>query len=447
VINGARAYGRGGLGAVWGAKNLKAVAVRDGSGLSTRNGERFKLQVEGLRKRLRENPQTRRGGPWNTFGTMMTLGVTQAAGTLPTLNWQENVFQGAAAIQADAFKPLITGTTACFGCPIACGRTARVRIDGVDTITAGPEYETLYAFGPNLGVADPAVLVRANHLCADYGLDTISTGVIIGFAMECAQKGLLPDGPAVCFGDGKAALAAIPAIAGGTSSWSQLANGVKKASASIPGSSPWAMHVKGLELPGYDPRGMKGQALCYAVADRGGCHLRSSTLGPELLGVPSGYDRLSYEGRAELIDAMQLTKIIYNTLPVCLFAGAEIHPEDGAEAVSAVLGLDLTVDDLLKTARRTRTLIRLFNVREGFARADDTLPDRLFDEPTTRGPSSGEIVDRGAFERMLTAYYDAVGWSIKTGIPKDESVACLGLKVDAGNRIPPCCGKLMEILD
>ena len=188
------------------------------------------------------------------------------------------------------------------------------------------------------------------------------------------------------------------------------------------------MHVKGLELPGYDPRGMKGQALCYAVADRGGCHLRSSTLGPELLGSPSGYDRLSYAGRADLIARMQLDKIAFNTLPVCLFAGSEISLADGAEAASAVLGLDVTAGSLLETARRTRTLIRLFNVREGFGRTDDTLPDRLFDEPSIRGPSGGETVDRGEFQRMLTAYYDRVGWDPETGVPSPETVSRLGLQ-------------------
>jgi aldehyde:ferredoxin oxidoreductase len=245
--------------------------------------------------------------------------------------------------------------------------------------------------------------------------------------MECQAHGLLPDGPALSFGNGRAVLKAIPAMALGRPGYELLAGGVKKASESIPGSAELAIHVKGLELPGYDPRGMKGQSLCYALSDRGGCHLRSSTLGPELLGHPQGHDRLSYEGKADLIARMQLDKIVFNILPMCLFAGSELNLKDGAAAASAIMGRHLTVDDLLDVAKRTRTLIRLFNAREGFGRADDTLPNRLFDAPSTQGPSSAETVDRTKFERLLTEYYNLVGWEPRTGIPTAETVAALGL--------------------
>jgi aldehyde:ferredoxin oxidoreductase len=428
VMNGRRAYGRGGLGAVWGSKNLKAVVVRDGIGVKPKDETGFKEQIGGIRKRLKENPMTRRGGAWNTFGTMMTLGVTQETGTLPTRNWRENSFDESESVQAEAFQPLLTGATACFSCPIACGRTAKVCVEGTEYITEGPEYETMYAFGPNCGIDDPKVLVAANDLCAKYGLDTISTGVSLSFAMECTEKGLLSEGiPSITSGDGRAVLKAIPAIAQNQSGYALLARGVKRASEAIPGSDALAIHVKGLELPGYDPRGMKGQALCYALADRGGCHLRSSTLGPELLGRPPGYDRLAYDGKADLIAQLQLEKIVFNMIPLCLFAGSEITIEDGAEAVSAVTGRNVTEENLLEAANRTRALIRLFNAREGFDRSDDTLPDRLFDEPSTRGHSCGETVDRAVFERLLTDYYAVVGWHPETGIPTAETVAKLGL--------------------
>lgn len=136
---------------------------------------------------------------------------------------------------------------------------------------------------------------------------------------------------------------------------------------------------------------------------------------------------MSYEGKADLIARMQLDKIVFNILPMCLFAGSELNLKDGAAAASAVMGRHLTVDDLLDAAKRTRTLIRLFNAREGFGRADDTLPDRLFDAPSTQGPSSAETVDRTEFERLLTEYYNLVGWEPRTGIPTAETVAALGL--------------------
>jgi aldehyde:ferredoxin oxidoreductase len=302
-----------------------------------------------------------------------------------------------------------------------------VSLEGDRRTTEAPEYETIYAFGPNCGVDDPEVIIAANELCAQYGLDTISTGVALSFAMECRQRGLWPDGPDIHFGDGPALLEAIESLARRRPGYRELADGVRKAARGLPGGSELAIQVKGLELPGYDPRGMKGQALCYALADRGGCHLRSSTLGPELLGHPEGYDRLEYNGKAELIARMQLDKILFNTLPVCLFGGAEIKIEDGLAAAVAMTGRGLTYDQLRQTAERIRTLIRMFNAREGLDRRRDTLPQRLFDQPSTHGPSRGETVDRDKFEQLLTEYYRLVGWDPDTGLPTDETKARLGL--------------------
>lgn len=421
VINGGRAFGRGGIGAVFGAKNLKAVAVVDGERIEPKQKDRFEAVVKDLRRRLREHPSTRPGGDWNRYGTRMTLALTRITGTLPTLNWQENGLEASAAMEAEGFEPLILRSRACLGCPIACSRVSRAEVGGRRFETEGPEYETIYAFGPNLGIDQPEVVVAADHLCSDYGLDTISTGVTIGMAMECRQRGLLPEsgieGVDLTFGDGAATLEAIERIAYRRGLGDLLARGAQRAAEEIPGAAGLAMTVKGLELPGYDPRGMKGQSLTYALADRGGCHLRSSTLGPELMGHPPGHDRKGYEGKAELIDSLQLDKIVFNTLPVCLFAGVVIRAEDGAEAASALTGHKITVEGLRSLARTTRDLIRRINGREGFGRENDTLPARLFEEGSTRGASRDEVVDHGRFLSMLEAYYRRVGWSEETGNP------------------------------
>lgn len=422
VINGGRAFGRGGIGAVFGAKNLKAVAVVDGERIEPAQKDRFETVVKGVRRRLREHPSTKPGGDWNRYGTRMTLALTRITGSLPHLNWQENGLEASAALEAEAFEPLILRSAGCLGCPIACSRISRAEVRGRPYETEGPEYETIYAFGPNLGIYRPEIVVAADHLCSAYGLDTISTGVTIGMAMECRERGLLLPGSGdeagdLTFGDGAATLEAIQRIAYRRGVGDLLARGARSAAEEIPGAAGLSMTVKGLELPGYDPRGMKGQSLTYALADRGGCHLRSSTLGPELMGHPPGHDRKGYEGKAELVEQLQLDKIVFNTLPVCLFAGIVIRAEDGAGAASALTGHEVTVEGLRSVARTTRDLIRRINAREGFGSKDDTLPARLFEEGSTRGASRDEVVDHGRFLAMREAYYRRVGWDPETGNP------------------------------
>ena len=196
----------------------------------------------------------------------------------------------------------------------------------------------------------------------------------------------------------------------------------------IEGSSRFAIHVKGLELPGYDPRGMKGQGLTYAVSDRGGCHVRSNTLRTELLGLPEPIDRYAYENKAEMVRNLQLGYATFDCIISCLFGAFAIMPEDYADAISAETGWPITPEKLRTIAERAWNLSRLFNVREGFSRAQDTLPERLFAESSTAGPSKGQKVDRQAFEKMLDEYYEAAGWDKTTGIPTEIKLEELGIK-------------------
>jgi aldehyde:ferredoxin oxidoreductase len=207
-----------------------------------------------------------------------------------------------------------------------------------------------------------------------------------------------------------------------------LSDGVKIASEKIKGSSAFTMHVKGLELPGYDPRGMKGQGLTYALSDRGGCHLRSNTIRPELLGIPQPTDRYAYEGKPQMIRGLQLNGAAFNCLIACFFGTYGISLQDYAEAVSAVTGWSVTLDELRMIAERAWNLTRLFNVREGFGRKDDTLPERLFTEASTKGPSKGQVVGREAFEKMLDEYYEITGWDKRTGVPTPGKLVELGLE-------------------
>jgi aldehyde:ferredoxin oxidoreductase len=432
VLNDRRAYGRGGTGAVMGSKNLKAVAVVGPGELSFSDRERFRELTNRTRGRISEHPFVGKTGAFAKAGTMATLDLTQETGTLPTRNWTENTSPRAQEINADAFLALAVRQQACWACPIGCSRETRATLHGRETLTEGPEYETMYAFGTNCDVHDPAVIIRADRLCDDYGLDAISCGAAIGFAMECFEAGLLSpeetEGLALRFGDGDTLLRAVDLIAAREGIGRLLGEGVKRASERIRGSEGRAVHVKGLELPGYDPRGMKGQGLSYAVSDRGGCHLRSNTLRTELLGLPKPIDRYGYEEKAAMVRELQLTYATLDSLIGCVFGAFAVTMEDYAEAVAAATGFAVGPAELRKVGERAWNLSRLFNVREGFGRKDDTLPPRLFTEPSTSGPSKGEVVERAAFERMLDEYYGVVGWDPQTGVPLPAKLAELELE-------------------
>ncbi len=430
IINEKRAHGRGGAGAVMGSKNLKAVVARGDRKVRLANEAAFKEVVRRCREKTAAHPVTGKGGHFPKMGTMSTVELTQKTGTLPTRNWQENTFEFAERIEGEAFLRYAVQPRSCFACPIGCSRDTRANVRGVEYVTEGPDYETIYAFGSNCGISDPEVIIAADRLCDDYGMDTISCGVAIGFAMECAEKGLLPKevaGLDVGFGRPEALLALIPLIAEreGVGRW--LSEGVKRASDRIPGSSAFAMHVKGLELPGYDPRGMKGQSLTYAVADRGGCHVRSNTLRTELLGIPQPIDRYVYEDKAEMVRILQLNNSAYDCIIACLFGSFAVTPDDYAEAISAGTGWDVSRKELMMVAERAWNVTRMFNVREGFRREHDTLPDRLFTQVSTDGPSKGQRVDRLSFEKMLDEYYEVAGWDKETGVPTHEKLTELGL--------------------
>ena len=431
IVNKGRCYGRGGAGAVMGSKNLKAVVLRGNQTIRSRDEAGFKAVVDRCRKKIAAHPLVGKEGVFPKVGTMMTLDLTQETGTLPTRNWQENTSEHASDINADAFVKHIIQPQTCYACPIGCSRKTTAITNDREYVAAGPEYETMYSFGSNCDIKEPEVIIAADKICTDYGLDTISCGVVIGFAMECSEKGLITSnntgGIDLTFGSGDALIGCLDLIGRREGIGQILAEGVKRASGQIEGSSGFAMHVKGLELPGYDPRGMKGQALTYAVADRGGCHLRSSTLKTEIIGIPRLYDRYAYDEKAGMVRELQLNNATYNCLIACLFGTFALSLEDYAEALSTLMDAPITVEELRSMGERALNLARLFNSREGFSRRDDTLPARLFSQAATRGPSKGEVVDRDAFEKMLVEYYQCMGWDKRTGQPTEEKLKELGI--------------------
>ncbi len=432
IITEKRAYGRGGAGAVMGSKNLKAVAIKGDGKASIADQKAYREIEKRCRSNIAEHRLTKRGGVFPSVGTWMTVELTQNTGTLPTRNWQENTFEHAGEINGDAFKRYETRSRACVGCPIGCSRDTKALVGGIEFVTEGPDYETIFAFGSNCEIKDPRIIIAADKLCDEYGLDTISCGGVIGFAMECLERGLIKKkdtgGIDLSFGNGDALLEVIHLIARREGIGRLLSEGVKIASEHIEGSPPFAMHVKGLELPGYDPRGMKGQGLTYALSDRGGCHVRSNTIRTELLGIPQAFDQYAYEGKPTMVRELQMDYATYDCLIACIFGALAITLRDYADAVAAITGWPFTQEELRLIAERAWNLTRLFNVREGFTRNDDTLPERLFSEASSRGPSKSQIMDKAIFEKMLDEYYEMVGWDKRTGKPEKEKLKELGIE-------------------
>ncbi len=426
IVNNGRCYGRGGAGAVMGSKNLKAVVLKGNMPVEMADEAGFKEVVSRCRKKTAAHPLSGREGVFPKVGTMWTLDLTQETGTLPTRNWQENTSEHATDISADAFVKHIIKPKTCYACPIGCSRETSAVKNGIEYVTEGPEYETMYSFGSNCDIKEPEVVIAADKLSTDYGMDTISCGAVIGFAMECYEKGLISSqdaaGMDLVFGNGDALIECIHQIGKREGLGEILAEGVMRASGKIDGSTDFAIHVKGLELPGYDPRGMKGQALTYAVSDRGGCHLRSNTLRTEIIGKPRAYDRYVYDEKAEMIRELQLHYATTNCMIACVFGTFAISVEDYADALSAIMGRPVTAYGLQIIGEKALNLTRLFNLREGFTRQDDTLPQRLFSQAATRGPSKGEVVDKDAFEKMLDEYYQCMGWDPLTGIPTEQKL-------------------------
>ena len=337
---------------------------------------------------------------------------------------------------------IYTGKRTCPGCPIGCRRV--VKAEGPYSVSpeyGGPQFESVAALGSTLLLGNPFVIAKANEFCNLYGLDTISTGVTMAFAMECRERGVFTDrdiGFDLKWGDPESILKLIRMIALREGIGDVLAEGVRKASEKIgKGSQEWAMHVKGLEIPMHDPRGKKGMGLAYATAMKGAdhesamhdeCFERENALTD--LGFVRPIGRKEFEGKPLMVKKTQeLWGILSDALPVCKFPMAPPRPLKPERLVSAfrfVTGWDVSLEEFLTVGERIFNLGRLFNVREGVDRTQDVLP-RRFSERLQEGGSAGEAITKEDLEKMLNDYYDLRGWS-KEGIPRDETLSRLGLK-------------------
>jgi aldehyde:ferredoxin oxidoreductase len=419
-----RQAGRGGVGAVMGSKNLKAIVVKGNKGIEIHNRkEMVALNRKNYERAKRsEVAQARR-----KYGTPLTLNITHMGGILPTKNFQYGTWEKALKkIDAIGVYKNITSHKACLSCFTPCSFETRIsqgKYKGA--ILEGPEYETLGMFGSNQLIDDLATITQANILCDKLGMDTISTGNIIGFVMECFEKELISPsqtgGLEIRFGDTEASLAAIERIAMRQGFGDLMAEGVRATAHTIGnGSERFAMHVKGMEFPGYEPRGAFGSGLSYAVSPRGACHRRAWPPAKEILG---GYPPYTIEGKAAMIKELYDENCVLHALLVCDMP-AKFIPlslDDYSRYLEAASGESILKEDFQRIAERIETLIRMFNNREGFTRKDDTLPYRTLNEPLPDGPAKGQCIGEENLNKMIDEYYALRGWDA-SGIPKKETL-------------------------
>lgn len=410
-----RAAGRGGLGAVLGSKNVKAIAVRGSQAPAVADRERLDRAVKRAKITLDKNTVTGKG--LQVFGTSVLVNVINAHGMYPTRNFQEGNFNDAEGVSGEKIAELfLTDTTACFNCPIKCGRQTKTSTQSGE----GPEYESVWAFTAQCGVNDLEAAIHANYACNRLGLDTISVGNTIGCAMELCEKGLLDLG--LQWGDGARMLELVQQIGTNTGDGARLAVGSWRLADSV-GRPDLSMTVKKLEIPAYDPRGTQGHALSYATSNRGGCHMRAYLIQTEILGLPCFMDRFSTAGKAQVTATVQDLSAAVDSTNLCRFTQIALGVDYYAEFLTAVTGVEFSEDDILEIGRRIYTLERAYNARLGFGRKDDLLPPRFLDEKLVEGGSRDRVVE---LEPMLDEWYHLRGFDAE-GHPTPETLAALGL--------------------
>ena len=410
-----RVLARGGPGAVMGSKNLKAIVVEGKTRNQPADKDKFKFMLYETGKLIKASPLTSQALP--EFGTAVVMNVVNEIGALPTRNFQQSQFEGADKISGEALADsILVKNQACWACPIACTRISKTESGEGE----GPEYETSWSFGAQCGVDDLEAIFEANMVCNDMGMDTISVGSTIGCAMELAERGLIDTD--LRFGRADLLAKTVRDIALRNGLGHEMAEGSYRFSEKY-GVPELSMSAKRMEMPAYDPRGMQGQGLLYATSNRGGCHMRGNMLGPEVLALPRLIDRFANQGKAGIVANHQNTSAVVDSLVLCKFTNMAVSVEFFARLLSAVSGLDFSADDLMKVGERTWNMERLYNLREGFTREDDTLPKRLLEEPVQAGPSEGHTV---RLDGMLEEFYQFRGWD-ENGIPKEAKLKELGL--------------------
>lgn len=425
-----RAAGRGGVGAVLGSKNVKAIVVKGSGKVNVANPELAKEVNSEKLNILRNDPVA--GGGLPTYGTAVLVNIINENGVHPVRNFQEAYTDKADLISGETMtETTLVKKHACYRCPIACGRVVKLK-SGEEV--GGPEYETLWSFGSDCDIYDLDAINEANMLCNEYGLDTISAGATIATAMELYQRGYIKDEEikndnlSLNWGDAKAIIGWTKKMATREGFGNFLADGSYRLCEKYD-ATEYSMTVKKQELPAYDPRGVKGHGITYAVNNRGGCHIKGYMINPEILGVPEKLDRLELEGKPAYAKVFHDLTAVIDSMGICVFTTFGLGLKDYVEMYNAVCGDIYNEETLLKAGDRIWTLEKIFNLKAGIDSSQDTLPDRLLKDVIPNGPTKGHIHE---LDILLPKYYEVRGWD-ENGIPTDETLMDLGLEEYIGN--------------
>ncbi len=419
-----RAAGRSGVGAVMGSKKLKAVAVRGTHGLTVAEPEAFRTACLDSMAKLQAGEIT--GTGLKAFGTAILVNIINESGLFPTRNSTQGQFDAAEQISGETIaEKILVRPRSCFACPIACGRVTAVKEGKYKGHGEGPEYETIWALGADVGVSDLAAATKANYICNEMGMDTITAGATIACAMELFESGAITETEAGCklnFGNADAVVDLVAKIGRRDGFGDVLAEGGARVAEKY-GRPEMFMGVKKLEFPAYDPRGAFGMGLQYATSNRGACHVRGFLISPEILGIPEKADPHSPDGKAALNIAFQDITAALDSAGVCLFVTFSIGVPELRTMLQTATGFDYDDDEFMQAGERIWNLERLFNQRAGFSKKDDTLPKRMLEVPMPSGPAEGKTVP---LDQMRAEYYTLRGWDAE-GRPTGEKLAALGL--------------------
>ena len=421
-----RCFGRGGAGSVMGSKKLKGMLVTGDQRVEVSDRKRFEVAKKEI-GRLLKTDWKEWGELWRRYETAADLEILNETGILPTRNWQTGQFEGWRGIDKST-TPMgwpDKGKSCGPYCPTPGCREARVREGPYKGARSDIEWETIYAFGSTCGVDKMEPVIAASQICDEFGIDTITAGVTIGFAMECFEKGLIntkeTGGIELRFGNDEAMIAMLRKIVSSEGFGKQLAKGTKILSGQIRGSEAFAMHAKGMEFGGYECRGLNGQALQFATDNRGGCHHGH--------GLPARTEifdntRLNIEGKGEYVKNGAISRIVRDSIIVCTFTPV-FSEKIVCQVLSSLFGETWSIEDYKEAGIRVMCQERLFNMREGITRKDDALPERLLSEPKPDGPTKGMVVP---LEPLLDDFYRTMGYDRSTGNPPDALLAKLGIE-------------------
>ncbi|MEM3458722.1 MAG: aldehyde ferredoxin oxidoreductase family protein [Candidatus Bathyarchaeia archaeon] len=424
-----RAAGRTGLGAVMGSKNLKAIAVRGTRDITVAKPEEFLEYVKEFHERMK-GPATQK---YRTLGTPENVLVHNALHCMPTRNYNNATFEGAERVSGEVLNDrYVAKVIGCSSCAMRCEHVCVVAEGPYKGTMTRMEYEPLWALGPYCGIDRLDAIIKGMDLCNYYGMDSISAGVIVGFAMDCYEKGILTekdtDGIDAKFGNHEALVKLLEKMGKREGIGDILAEGVKGAAEKIGnGAEKLALHIKGVEVTGYDLRCLKTAALGFAVSFRGADHNRH---GAYAFDVKGKVNRLKAEkGRGKLVKDMEDMYTLIDSFIVCKFSRGTYYKEleDMTKLYNLVTGAEMTTQEMKMAGERINNLARVFNVREGLGRKDDSLPWKVMNQPITdEGPSKGAYVTQEELDLLLDDYYEARGWT-REGVPTVAKLKELGM--------------------